>query len=241
MLVLGWRVATCVRNASANRSAPGLRQLHHLNFAWGFGVVWGCTSPGVSGAHITGGTPPGPATRRSRGQGRPYIVAQLLGRSWRPADPWNFYAWFNQVDRERHAPGSSRPSPTGDVVRGGLRSEIIGTAILLMLLRHHRRPHTAWSNMAPFSSAWRCRDGMSLGRPIGYAINQALTSGRGGSWVTAGRPPGASRRELLLWAIMGTFSVVPSELRRRFVRRQLPAAEGTSVRWARSSPNRATT
>jgi glycerol uptake facilitator protein len=112
------------------------------------------------------------------------FVAALLIR-------WNFYEWFNQVD-----PGktyatqgiySTSPGP-GLSVLGGLRSEIIGTAMLVMLVLAitDARNTAPEANLAPFIIGLAVVViGMSLGALSGYAINPARDLGpRLASWVT---------------------------------------------------------
>jgi glycerol uptake facilitator protein len=178
-----------------------------VNFAWGFGVVMGVyVAGGVSGAHINPAVTTSLALRRGFPWGKvgPYIVAQVLGAFVAALlIRWNFYEWFNQVD-----PGktfatqgifSTSPGP-GLSVLGGFRSEIIGTAVLVMLVLAitDARNTAPGANMAPFIIGLAVVViGMSLGALSGYAINPARDFGpRLASWVTgwstAMQEPGGS-------------------------------------------------
>jgi glycerol uptake facilitator protein len=166
-----------------------------VNWAWGLGVVMGVyVAGGVSGAHINPAVTVSLALRRGFPWAKvgPYIVAQFLGAFVAALlIRWNFYEWFNQVD-----PGktfatqgiySTSPGP-GLSVLGGLRSEIIGTAALVMLVLAitDARNTAPASNLAPFVIGLAVvAIGMSLGALSGYAINPARDFGpRLASWVT---------------------------------------------------------
>jgi glycerol uptake facilitator len=149
---------------------------------------------GISGAHINPAVTLALALRRgfSWGKVAPYWGAQLLGAFVAAlVVRWNFYEWFNQVD-----PGktyatqgiySTSPGP-GLSVLGGLRSEIIGTAVLVMLVLAitDARNTAPGANMAPFIIGLAVvAIGMSLGALSGYAINPARDLGpRLASWVS---------------------------------------------------------
>jgi glycerol uptake facilitator protein len=166
-----------------------------VNWAWGFGVVMGIyVAGGVSGAHINPAVTVSLALRRGFPWGKvgPYIVAQFLGAFVAALlIRWNFYEWFNQVD-----PGktfatqgiySTSPGP-GLSVLGGLRSEIIGTAVLVMLVLAitDARNTAPAANLAPLIIGLLVvAIGMSLGALSGYAINPARDFGpRLASWIT---------------------------------------------------------
>jgi glycerol uptake facilitator protein len=165
-----------------------------VNFAWGFGVVMGVyVAGGVSGAHINPAVSVGLALRRGFPWGKvgPYIVAQVLGAFVAALlIRWNFYEWFNQVDPGKtfatQGVYSTSPGP-GMSVLGGLRSEIIGTAMLLMLILAitDARNTAPGANLAPFIIGLAVVViGMSLGATSGYAINPARDLGpRLASWV----------------------------------------------------------
>ena len=178
-----------LRNAVGDPApAPGtFGDFTTVNWAWGFGVVMGVyVAGGVSGAHINPAVTISLALRRGFPWGKvgPYIVAQFLGAFVAALlIRWNFYEWFNQVD-----PGktfatqgifSTSPGP-GLSVLGGFRSEIIGTAVLVMLVLAitDARNTAPGANMAPFIIGLAVVViGMSLGALSGYAINPARDFG----------------------------------------------------------------
>jgi glycerol uptake facilitator protein len=189
-----------------------------VNWAWGFGVVMGVyVAGGVSGAHINPAVTVSLALRRGFPWGKvaPYIVAQVLGAFVAALlIRWNFYEWFNQVD-----PGktfatqgiySTSPGP-GLSVLGGLRSEIIGTAMLVMLILAitDARNTAPGANLAPFIIGLAVVViGMSLGALSGYAINPARDFGpRLASWVTGwSTAMKAPNGDLYFWVpIIGPF------------------------------------
>jgi glycerol uptake facilitator protein len=166
-----------------------------VNWAWGFGVVMGVyVAGGVSGAHINPAVTVSLALRRGFPWAKvgPYIVAQVLGAFVAALlIRWNFYEWFNQVDPGKtfatQGVYSTSPGP-GLSVLGGLRSEIIGTAILVMVLLAiiDARNTAPGANLAPFVIGLLVvAIGMSLGATSGYAINPARDFGpRLASWIT---------------------------------------------------------
>jgi glycerol uptake facilitator len=166
-----------------------------VNWAWGFGVVMGVyVAGGVSGAHINPAVTVSLALRRGFPWAKvgPYIVAQFLGAFVAALlIRWNFYEWFRQVDPGKsfktQGVFSTSPGP-GLSVLGGLRSEIIGTAILVMVLLAiiDARNTAPGANLAPFViGILVVAIGMSLGATSGYAINPARDFGpRLASWVT---------------------------------------------------------
>jgi glycerol uptake facilitator protein len=166
-----------------------------VNWAWGFGVVMGIyVAGGVSGAHINPAVTVSLALRRGFPWGKvgPYIVAQFLGAFVAALlIRWNFYEWFNQVDPGKtfatQGVYSTSPGP-GLSVLGGLRSEIIGTAVLVMLVLAitDARNTAPGANLAPLIIGLLVvAIGMSLGALSGYAINPARDFGpRLASWIT---------------------------------------------------------
>ena len=166
-----------------------------VNFAWGFGVVMGVyVAGGISGAHINPAVTVSLALRRGFPWAKvgPYIVAQVLGAFVAALLlRWNFYEWFNQVDPGKtfatQGVYSTSPGP-GLSVLGGLRSEIIGTAILVMVLLAiiDARNTAPGANLAPWIiGVLVVAIGMSLGATSGYAINPARDFGpRLASWIT---------------------------------------------------------
>jgi glycerol uptake facilitator protein len=199
LLIFGLGVVAhfVLRNAVGDPApAPGLfGNFTTVNFAWGFGVVMGVyVAGGVSGAHINPAVTVGLALRRGFPWAKvgPYIVAQVLGAFIAALlIRWNFYEWFNQVDPGKtfatQGVYSTSPGP-GMSVLGGLRSEIIGTALLLMLILAitDARNTAPGANLAPWIIGIAVVViGMSLGATSGYAINPARDFGpRLASWVT---------------------------------------------------------
>ena len=158
-----------------------------VNWAWGLGVVMGVyVAGGVSGAHINPAVTLSLALRRGFPWGKvgPYVVAQFLGAFVAALlIRWNFYEWFNQVDPGKtfatQGVYSTSPGP-GLSVLGGLRSEIIGTAVLVMLVLAitDARNTAPASNLAPLIIGLAVvAIGMSLGALSGYAINPARDFG----------------------------------------------------------------
>ena len=166
-----------------------------VNWAWGFGVVMGVyVAGGVSGAHINPAVSVALALRRGFPWAKvgPYVVFQLLGAFVAALlIRWNFYEWFNQVDPGKtyatQGVFSTSPGP-GLSVLGGLRSEIIGTAMLVMVILAiiDARNTAPGANLAPLIIGLLVvAIGMSLGALSGYAINPARDFGpRLASWVT---------------------------------------------------------
>jgi glycerol uptake facilitator protein len=199
LLIFGLGVVAhfVLRNAVGDPApAPGLfGNFTTVNFAWGFGVVMGVyVAGGVSGAHLNPAVSVGLALRRGFPWAKvgPYIVAQVLGAFIAALlIRWNFYEWFNQVDPGKtyatQGVFSTGPGP-GMSVLGGLRSEIIGTAMLLMLILAitDARNTAPGANLAPWIIGIAVVViGMSLGATSGYAINPARDFGpRLASWVT---------------------------------------------------------
>jgi glycerol uptake facilitator protein len=186
-----------LRNAVGDPTpAPGtFGNFTTVNFAWGFGVVMGVyVAGGISGAHINPAVTLALAIRRGFPWAKvgPYWVAQFLGAFVAALLlRWNFYEWFNQVDPGKtyatQGVFSTSPGP-GLSVLGGLRSEIIGTAILVMLVLAitDARNTAPGANMAPWIIGIAVvAIGMSLGALSGYAINPARDFGpRLASWFT---------------------------------------------------------
>jgi glycerol uptake facilitator protein len=212
-----------------------------VNWAWGLGVVMGIyVAGGVSGAHINPAVTVSLAVKRGFPWGKvgPYIVAQFLGAFVAALlVRWNFYEWFNQVDPDKSFATqgifSTSPGP-GLSVLGGLRSEIIGTAVLVMLVLAitDARNTAPLSNMAPFIIGLAVvAIGMSLGALSGYAINPARDFGpRLASWVsgwsTAMQEPGGSA---YFWVpIIGPFigGVIGAYIYDFFIGNSLPEAPG---------------
>jgi glycerol uptake facilitator protein len=189
-----------------------------VNFAWGFGVVMAVyVAGGVSGAHINPAVTLSLAARRGFPWAKvgPYWVAQLAGAFVAALLlRWNFYEWFNQVDPGKTfaTQGVFSTSPGPDMsIWGGLRSEIIGTAmlVLLVLAITDARNTAPESNLAPFIIGLAVVViGMSLGALSGYAINPARDFGpRLASWFTGwSTAMEAPNGQLYFWVpIIGPF------------------------------------
>jgi glycerol uptake facilitator protein len=199
LLIFGLGVVAhfVLRNAVGDPApAPGtFGNFTTVNFAWGFGVVMGVyVAGGVSGAHLNPAVSVGLALRRGFPWAKvgPYILAQVLGAFIAALlIRWNFYEWFNQVDPGKtyatQGVFSTGPGP-GMSVLAGLRSEIIGTAMLLMLILAitDARNTAPGANLAPWIIGIAVVViGMSLGATSGYAINPARDFGpRLASWIT---------------------------------------------------------
>jgi glycerol uptake facilitator protein len=158
-----------------------------VNWAWGFGVVMGVyVAGGVSGAHINPAVSVALALRRGFPWAKvgPYIVFQFLGAFVAALlIRWNFWEWFSQVDPGKtyatQGVFSTSPGP-GLSVLGGLRSEIIGTAMLVMVILAitDARNTAPGANLAPLIIGLLVvAIGMSLGATSGYAINPARDFG----------------------------------------------------------------
>jgi glycerol uptake facilitator protein len=191
LLIFGLGVVAhfVLRNAVGDPTpAPGtFGNFTTVNFAWGLGVVMGIyVAGGISGAHINPAVTVALALRRGFPWAKvgPYILAQFLGAFIAALlIRWNFYEWFNQVDPGKtfatQGVYSTSPGP-GMSVLGGLRSEIIGTMMLVMLVLAitDARNNAPLANLAPFIIGLVVVViGMSLGATSGYAINPARDFG----------------------------------------------------------------
>jgi glycerol uptake facilitator protein len=165
-----------------------------ISFGWGLGVVMAVyVAGGVSGAHINPAVTLGLALRRGFPWMKvvPYWIAQVAGAFVAALlIRWNYWEWFNIVD-----PGHTYDTqlvfatfPRNISIWGGLRSEIIGTAALVMLVLAiiDTRNTAPLANMGPFVIGLAVvAIGMSLGGLSGYAINPARDFGpRLASYVT---------------------------------------------------------
>jgi glycerol uptake facilitator protein len=218
LLIFGLGVVAhaVLRNAVGDPAPPPgfFGNFTTINFAWGFGVVMGVyVAGGISGAHINPAVTVALALRRGFPWAKvgPYIVAQMLGAFIAALlIRWNFYEWFNQVDPGKtfatQGVYSTSPGP-GMSVLGGLRSEIIGTMMLVMLILAitDARNNAPLANLAPFIIGLLVvAIGMSLGATSGYAINPARDFGpRLASWVTgwstAMRSAGGNQGDVYFW------------------------------------------
>ena len=244
LIVFGCGVVAMVvlRNAVGDPlPAPGsFGNFTTINFAWGFGVVMGVyVAGGVSGAHINPAVTTSLALKRGFPWGKvgPYIIAQFLGAFVAALlIRWNFYEWFNQVDPDKTfaTQGVFSTSPGfGMSVLGGLRSEIIGTALLVMLILAitDARNTAPGANLAPFIIGLAVVViGMSLGALSGYAINPARDFGpRLAAWVTGwSTSMEAPSGDLYFWVpIIGPFigGAIGAYIYDFFIGGSLPIAE----------------
>ena len=244
LLIFGLGVVAhfVLRNAVGDPTpAPGtFGNFTTVNFAWGFGVVMGVyVAGGISGAHINPAVTLALAVRRGFPWAKvgPYWIAQLLGAFVAALlIRWNFYEWFNQVDPGKtfatQGVYSTSPGP-GMSIWGGLRSEIIGTAALVMLVLAiiDARNTAPASNMAPFIIGLAVVViGMSLGALSGYAINPARDFGpRLASWFTGwSTAMKAPNGDFYLWVpIIGPLlgGVIGAYVYDGFIGRFLPVEE----------------
>ena len=158
-----------------------------INWAWGFGVVMGVyVAGGISGAHINPAVTLALALRRDFAWGKvlPYWVAQFLGAFVAALLlRWNYSEWFNLVDPGHTfaTQGVFSTSPgEGLGIWSGFRSEVIGTAMLVMVILaiSDNRNLAPLSNLAPLIVGLLVVViGMSLGGLSGYAINPARDFG----------------------------------------------------------------
>jgi len=256
LLVFGLGVVAhaVLRNAVGDPAPPAgfFGNFTTINFAWGFGVVMGIyVAGGISGAHINPAVTLALALKREFPWAKlaPYWLAQFLGAFVAALlIRWNFWEWFNQVDPGKtfatQGVYSTSPGP-GMSVLGGLRSEIIGTAVLVMLVFAiiDARNTAPGANLAPFIIGLAVVViGMSLGALSGYAINPARDFGpRLASWVTgwstAMKEPGGN---LYFWVpIVGPLigGVIGAYVYDGIIGRFLPVAEPEVGRAAPEVPD----
>jgi glycerol uptake facilitator protein len=158
-----------------------------INFGWGFGVVLGIyIAGGISGAHINPAVTLALALRRGFSWSKvlPFWAAQFLGAFLAALLlRWNFTEWFGLVDPGHTyatQPVFSTSPAQGLSVWGGFRSEIIGTAALVMLVLalSDARNIAPLANLAPVVIGFLVLAiGLSLGGLSGYAINPARDFG----------------------------------------------------------------
>jgi glycerol uptake facilitator protein len=172
-----------------------------IHWAWGIGVVMGIyVAGGISGAHINPAVTLALAIRRGFPWGKvgPYMLAQLVGAFLAAmVVRWNFYEAFNRFDPAKGFKSqvvfNTYPNNASDQMPnisqlGALRDQIIGTAVLVMLVLAiiDARNMAPGSNMAPFIIGLVVVGiGMTIGAAAGYAINPARDLGpRLTAWVT---------------------------------------------------------
>jgi glycerol uptake facilitator protein len=172
-----------------------------IHWAWGLGVVMGIyVAGGISGAHINPAVTVSLAWRRKFPWGKvaPYSLAQLVGAFVAALIiRWNYYESFNKFDSAKTNksqvvfntyPGNNSPDMPNISQLGALRDQIIGTAVLVMLVFAiiDARNTAPQSNLAPFIIGLVVVGiGMTLGADAGYAINPARDLGpRLAAWIS---------------------------------------------------------
>jgi len=171
--------------------AGGIGDHDSIAWAWGLGVTLGVYTAGrISGAHIN----PAVTVALALFQGfpvrkiAPYITAQFLGAFLAAlVVRWNYTEVIGKID-----PGhtiktqgifSTLPGNGADIgvhMWGGLRDQIIGTAILMFLILAvtDLRNTAPAANLAPFIVGLIVvAIGMAWGTNAGYAINPARDFG----------------------------------------------------------------
>ncbi len=214
-----------------------------IHWAWGIGVVMGVyVAGGISGAHINPAVTLALAVRRGFAWGKvlPYWGAQTLGAFVAALlIRWNYWESFDKFDPAKGVKSQSVFStlPGNGVLPvsqlGALRDQIIGTAILVLLIFAitDARNLSPGANMAPFIIGLVVVGiGMALGADAGYAINPARDFGpRLASllcgWTNAMKDQNG---DFYAWVpIIGPFigGVVGAYVYDGFISRFLPVAE----------------
>jgi glycerol uptake facilitator protein len=210
-----------------------------IHWAWGLGVVMGVyVAGGISGAHINPAVTLALALRRGFPWGKvaPYMLAQLIGAFLAAlVVRWNFWEAFDKFDPAKGFksqvvfntyPNNANPYANVSQV-GALRDQIIGTAMLLILVL----AITDARNMAPFIIGLAVvAIGMAIGAAAGYAINPARDLGpRLAAWVSGwGSAFNDQRGDFYAWVpIIGPFigGVVGAYVYDFFIGNFLPVAE----------------
>jgi glycerol uptake facilitator protein len=170
-----------------------------IHWAWGIGVVMGIyVAGGISGAHLNPAVTVALALRRGFPWGKvgPYALAQLVGAFLAAmVVRWNFWEAFDKFDPAKGFKSqvvfNTYPNNAADYANisqlGALRDQIIGTAVLVMLVLAitDARNMAPGANMAPFIIGLVVVGiGMAIGAAAGYAINPARDLGpRLAAWV----------------------------------------------------------
>jgi glycerol uptake facilitator protein len=171
-----------------------------IHWAWGIGVVMGVyVAGGISGAHINPAVTLALALWRKFPWGKvgPYALAQLVGAFLAAmVVRWNFWEAFDRFDPAKGFKSqvvfNTYPNNAADYANisqlGALRDQIIGTAVLVMLIFAitDARNMAPGANMAPFIIGLVVVGiGMAIGAAAGYAINPARDLGpRLAAWVS---------------------------------------------------------
>jgi glycerol uptake facilitator protein len=170
-----------------------------IHWAWGIGVIMGVyVAGGISGAHINPAVTLALAVRRGFPWAKvlPYWVAQVVGAFLAAlVVRWNFWEAFDKFDPGKTVksqsvfstlPGNNGPIDVSQL--GAFRDQIIGTAILVMVIFAiiDTRNLAPSSNMGPLIIGLLVVGiGMAIGAAAGYAINPARDFGpRLASWIT---------------------------------------------------------
>jgi glycerol uptake facilitator protein len=217
-----------------------------IHWAWGIGVIMGIyVAGGISGAHINPAVTLSLAWRREFPWGKvaPYALAQVIGAFVAALIiRWNYYEAFNKFDSGKTNksqvvfntyPNNNSPDMPNISQLGALRDQIIGTAVLVMLVFAiiDTRNTAPQANMAPFIIGLVVVGiGMVLGAAAGYAINPARDLGpRLAAWVSGWHSPFADQRgDFYAWVpIVGPFIGGPlgGLIYDTFIGRFLPVAE----------------
>jgi glycerol uptake facilitator protein len=170
-----------------------------IHWAWGLGVVMGVyVAGGISGAHINPAVTLALALRRGFPWGKvaPYMLAQLIGAFLAAlVVRWNFWEAFDKFDPAKGFKSQvvfntypNNANPYAEISQlGALRDQIIGTAVLVMLVLAitDARNMAPGANMAPFIIGLVVVGiGMAIGAAAGYAINPARDLGpRLAAWI----------------------------------------------------------
>jgi glycerol uptake facilitator protein len=217
-----------------------------IHWAWGIGVIMGIyVAGGISGAHINPAVTVSLAWRREFPWGKvaPYALAQVIGAFVAALIiRWNYYEAFNKFDSGKTNksqvvfntyPNNNSPDMPNISQLGALRDQIIGTAVLVMLVFAiiDTRNTAPQANLAPFIIGLVVVGiGMVLGAAAGYAINPARDLGpRLAAWVSGWHSPFADQRgDFYAWVpIVGPFIGGPlgGLIYDTFIGRFLPVAE----------------
>jgi glycerol uptake facilitator protein len=218
-----------------------------IHWAWGLGVVMGIyVAGGISGAHINPAVTLALALRRAFPWGKvlPYWLAQVVGAFLAAlVVRWNFWEAFDKFDPAKGFKSqvvfNTYPNNAGDYANisqlGALRDQIIGTAMLLILVLAitDARNMAPGSNMAPLIIGLAVvAIGMAIGAAAGYAINPARDLGpRLAAAVTGwgGDAFNDQRGDFYAWVpIIGPFigGVLGAYIYDFFIGNFLPTAEG---------------
>jgi MIP family channel proteins len=164
-----------------------------INLAWGLGVVMGCyVSAGVSGAHLNPAVTLAAAVHRGFPWRKvlPYVAAQFVGAFVAAAVVYLTYregltafdGGVRQVLGPQGTAGifATYPQPYLSTFPGGFIDQIVGTAILIMVILGitDQRNSPAPTGLAPFIVGLLVMGiGMAFGVNCGYAINPARDLG----------------------------------------------------------------